>query len=283
MGFEIGITFIETYTKNNLINNKISEIKYEKLKKNGLEKKTIQEQLIELNVKNDNIFFILGDSFIDNLLSFDFSSYHYLYKTFSESINYKFVDLSKSGGNLDYFDETIKKVKSNNSILVYNFLESDLYETINKPKIQKSNDNKFFSNKKLRGLEIIKIGLHKIYFYFYSKPFPFSRFSNHYNFSDTTKEKIFKNHIIDVKDRFDKVYLMVNTPFLYHYSDNYPKSFEFFESLNDTNLKVFFTSKIIKEPDPVSFFDGHPNKKSVKKIYDFIENEIRNDLKKSNY
>ena len=281
LGFGIGINFIELYSKNDPLTNKISEIRYKKLKQLGLEKKSIKEQLLELNVENDRIIFIIGDSFMDNLFQFDFSSYHYLYKLFSKSINYKFVDLSKSGANLNYFDTTLKKVKSKNSILIYNFLEHDLYTSINKPKVQKLNYNNWFSVFELRGLENIKKILHKIHFYFYSEPFPFSSFSNKFNSSNLSKEKIFKDHITDVKNRFDKVYLIINLDFNYHYSDNYPKSFEFFESLSDSNLKIIFANKIIKNPSSISNLDGHPNKTSVKKIFDFVENEIKNEIKKT--
>ena len=104
LGFEVGLNLDFNQTEND-ISQKAYVLKKERLIEKGLNRKGF----IESNGYNnkEKHLFIIGDSYMDNLFQFGEHSYSNMFDKFSESINYKFVDLSKSGSNFDYFDETL--------------------------------------------------------------------------------------------------------------------------------------------------------------------------------
>ena len=126
-GYELGLNL--DYNSNiNGISQKSNELKKQLLIQNGFTKKELKR-----NSGDDKYIFIIGDSYMDNLFQYGESSYPYLFKKFSDSLNYGFVDLSKSGTDFDYFNETLNNLNYKNSILVYSFYIND-YPTIKKKK-----------------------------------------------------------------------------------------------------------------------------------------------------
>ena len=125
-GYELGLNL--DYNSNiNGISQKSNELKKQLLIQNGFTKKELKR-----NSGDDKYIFIIGDSYMDNLFQYGESSYPYLFKKFSDSLNYGFVDLSKSGTDFDYFNETLNNLNYKNSILVYSFYINDYPNIKNK-------------------------------------------------------------------------------------------------------------------------------------------------------
>ncbi len=274
LGFEVGLNLDFNQTEND-ISQKAYVLKKERLIEKGLNRKGF----IESNGYNnkEKHLFIIGDSYMDNLFQFGEHSYSNMFDKFSESINYKFVDLSKSGSNFDYFDETLNNLFFENSILVYSFFIHDFSTLKNKKEMPTSKiieENHF----QFLGIKVLKNIIQQISMYIFKTPIPTSQTYIDFMEWDETSRQIFEKHILNIKSRFNKVYLIVNFPFNFKYGNNKFQSMDFLDSLSSDNLSVFFSNEIVKNPRSTGFIDGHPSMDTVIEIFEFIKKEILNDI-----
>jgi len=244
-----------------------------------LEKK-FNENLLFLNDSIQKKLILIGASYFDYPLGKD--SYDERFKEWASQNEYKFINLSQGGTKVEDHYSFLSKIPDYvNNIYIISYIPTNVFRDYsedhqNTSQLKESSPHLFNIIKNTHSMRFLKDILHQVSIKLIKQPF----------YSTSTRKSMINpginnlnnlnNFLNYLNDKRGKVILVVNFPFNFKYDFDEMVDwdlYKFFKNI-DNKLKIILTPEIINSSESVNWRNGHPNSKSVKKIFNEIVNEI---------
>ena len=239
---------------------------------------------------NSKRLFLIGDSFFDAEEFGGKESYVPYFTQFSVEENWDFFNLSLQGTDINDHKKIWNQIKDQpNNIYVFSIKVHDIGK-IDSPasiinygfdsSIETSFKSQLFAfMSKSELIYLIKDILHQFYMWWENTPAPFTHLHN--MMVTPAEDDLLKlsNFLTSLNQKKGFVIVLVNYPYNFKYDVkllNQLRLFNFFNSKNNSNLRVLQSPLITNNKESVDWRNVHPNSAAMKKVFQSIKQEILN-------
>lgn len=233
---------------------------------------------------NDQTVFLIGDSYAKT--DYVEEGFPVLFQKHFDSIGLNFVDLSKSGSELNVHKKLLDSLSAlNPKLIIYYYNMGDVISLEqSEPELTESNKEKDITQEKSspsfsqnlsnlaiksKSMGLIKDAIQYSYLAFTDKPSPGS-FSYNFPLWNKKHEKEIQELFNSIKS--ENVIIFITTPFN---CGKKPKTWEQYDLFNNmelnNNVMLIQSVDVLNDPNfSVSWRNGHPNQEGVRMVTDSI-------------